>query len=146
MPSAMRSCPVIKGELKAHFHCHRADDIFTAIRLAKEFHLDYVLVHCTEGHLIAQELAEEGALCHHRSSDDHPQQAGACQCTDRTGCSFAAWGSKPPSAPTTTSCPSGLLPICAGMAVREGMDYQQALAAITIYPAQIVGIDHRVAR
>ena len=36
------------------------------------------------------------------------------------------------------------LPICAGMAVREGMDYQQALAAITIYPAQIVGIDHRV--
>ena len=40
--------------------------------------------------------------------------------------------------------PIGLLPICAGMAVREGMDYQQALAAITIYPAQIVGIDHRV--
>ena len=53
--------PVIKGELKAHFHCHRADDIFTAIRIAKEFHLDYVLVHCTEGHLIAEELAQENA-------------------------------------------------------------------------------------
>ena len=52
--------PVITGELKAHIHCHRADDIFTAIRLAKEFDLDFVLVHCTEGHLIAEDLAEEG--------------------------------------------------------------------------------------
>ena len=53
--------PLLKGKVKAHFHCHRADDIFTAIRLAKEFKLDYALIHCTDGHLIADELAEEKA-------------------------------------------------------------------------------------
>ena len=55
--------PVLRGEVKAHFHCHRADDIFTAIRIAKEFELDYVLIHCTDGHIIADELAEEEASC-----------------------------------------------------------------------------------
>ena len=52
--------PLIEGKLKAHFHCHRADDIFTAVRIAKEFSLDCVLIHCTDGHLIAEELAEDG--------------------------------------------------------------------------------------
>ena len=53
--------PLLKRKVKAHFHCHRADDIFTAVRIAKEFKLDYVLVHCTDGHLIADELAQENA-------------------------------------------------------------------------------------
>lgn len=44
---------------QAHFHAHRADDIFTAIRIAKEFNLDYVLVHGTEGHLITRELLQD---------------------------------------------------------------------------------------
>ena len=48
--------PVLKRELPAHFHCHRSDDIFTAIRLAKEFDLDYVLIHATEGHMISDSL------------------------------------------------------------------------------------------
>ena len=69
--------PVLTGELKAHFHCHRADDIFTAIRIAKEFSLDYVLVHCTEGHLIAEEPCRRKSTGHHRAADDHPLQTGA---------------------------------------------------------------------
>lgn len=136
--------PVIKGELKAHFHCHRADDIFTAIRLAKEFHLDYVLVHCTEGHLIAQELAEEGACAITgplMTTRSKPELANA---TDRNPAVLSQHGVKTAICTDYNVMPIGLLPICAGMAVREGMDYQQALAAITIYPAQIVGIDHRV--
>ena len=52
--------PILKREIRAHFHIHRADDIFTAIRISKEFNLDTVLIHCTEGHLIAEELGEEG--------------------------------------------------------------------------------------
>ncbi|MBR5090204.1 MAG: amidohydrolase, partial [Ruminiclostridium sp.] len=55
--------PLIRREIKAHFHCHRQDDIFTAIRIAKEFSLDYVLIHATDGHLIADELADERADC-----------------------------------------------------------------------------------
>ncbi|MFA6948764.1 MAG: amidohydrolase, partial [Eubacteriales bacterium] len=50
--------PVVRGSLPAHFHAHRADDIFTAIRISKEFGLKYVIVHCTEGHIIADELAD----------------------------------------------------------------------------------------
>ena len=49
--------PLLKRQVKAHFHCHRADDIYTAIRIGREFHLDYILVHCTEAvsytHLIS---------------------------------------------------------------------------------------------
>ena len=51
--------PALEKEIQVHFHAHRADDIFTAIRLAEEFGLDYVIVHGTEGHLIADELKEE---------------------------------------------------------------------------------------
>ncbi|WP_432650239.1 amidohydrolase [Huintestinicola sp.] len=54
--------PLLRGELKAHFHCHRADDIMTALRICDEFGLDPLLVHCTEGHLIADILGEKGAM------------------------------------------------------------------------------------
>ena len=53
--------PLLERDVKAHFHCHRADDICTAIRIAREFNLDYVIIHGTEGHLIADILAEENA-------------------------------------------------------------------------------------
>ena len=53
--------PLLDHRIKAHIHAHRADDIFTAIRIAKEFDFEYVIVHGTEGHLVAEELAEEGA-------------------------------------------------------------------------------------
>lgn len=136
--------PVIRKELKAHFHCHRADDIFTAIRIAKEFDLDYVLVHCTEGHLIAEELAEEGAkaitgpLMTTRSK---PELQNA---TDANPGILSHNGVTCAICTDYNVMPIGLLPICAGMAVREGMDYMQALAAITIHAAQIVGIEDRV--
>ena len=52
--------PVLRGEIPFKVHAHRADDIFTAIRIAKEFDIKLTLDHCTEGHLIADELAEEG--------------------------------------------------------------------------------------
>ena len=52
--------PVLKGEIPFKVHAHRADDIFTAIRIAKEFDIKLTLDHCTEGHLIAEELVEEG--------------------------------------------------------------------------------------
>ena len=53
--------PVLRREIQAHFHAHRLDDVFTAIRIAKEFDLDYVIVHGTESYLAADLMAEEGA-------------------------------------------------------------------------------------
>ncbi len=136
--------PVIKRELKAHFHCHRADDIFTAIRIAKEFNLDYVLVHCTEGHLIAQDLAQEGAKAITgplMTTRTKPELRNA---TDANPGVLSKNGVMTAICTDYNVMPIGLLPICAGMAVREGMDYMQALAAITIHAAQIVGIEDRV--
>ena len=136
--------PVIKGELKAHFHCHRADDIFTAIRIAKEFHLDYVLVHCTEGHLIAEELAQENAKAITGPIMTTRSKPELCNASDSNPAILSRHGIMTAICTDYNVMPIGLLPVCAGMAVREGMDYMQALAAITIHAAQIVGIDERV--
>ena len=136
--------PVLKGELLVHFHAHRADDIFTAMRLGREFGLNYVIVHGTDGHLIAEDLAEE----------DVPVLCGPILC-DR---------SKPELKNLTPACPGILaenkvritivtdhpvipiqyLPVCAGLAVREGLSREEALRAITINAARICRIDDRV--
>ncbi len=136
--------PVLRRELKAHIHCHRCDDIFTAVRLAKEFDLDYVLIHCTEGHLIAEELAEIGA----------PIVNGPLMCSrtkpELLNASDATPGILSKAGLTVAICtdynvmPIGLLPIAAGYAVREGMDHDEALKAITINAATICGISDRV--
>jgi imidazolonepropionase-like amidohydrolase len=57
--------PVVGGSLRVHIHAHRADDIFTALRLSREFGLDAAIVHCTQGHMIAEELSQNGvkAMC-----------------------------------------------------------------------------------
>lgn len=68
--------PVVRRELPVHIHAHRADDIATGIRICKEFGLEYVIVHGTEGHLIANELAGRGPG-HHRPLPGGPFQTGA---------------------------------------------------------------------
>lgn len=136
--------PLLRHEIPAHFHAHRADDIFTAIRLAKEFDIDYVIIHATEGHLIADELKEDGARTvvgpiiserckpelrnHTITTAAELNKAGVpvCLCTDHP------------------VVPEQYLPLCAGLAVRGGLDRKEALKAITVYPAEIAGIADRV--
>ena len=136
--------PVLKGELKAHIHCHRADDIFTALRLTKEFGLDAVLVHCTEGHLIAEELleAEAKAICGPlictRSKPELQNH------TTRTPGILSRKGMEVAICTDYNVVPIEYLPISAGIAVREGMEYNDALKAITINAARICGIDDMV--
>ncbi len=136
--------PVLRRELKAHIHCHRCDDIFTAVRIAREFDLDYVLIHCTEGHLIAEELKEIGApivngplMC----SRTKPELLNA---SDTTPGILSKAGLRVAICTDYNVMPIGLLPITAGFAVREGMDYDEALKAITINAATICGINDRV--
>jgi imidazolonepropionase-like amidohydrolase len=136
--------PVLRRQAQAHFHAHRADDIFTAIRIAREFHLDYVIVHGTEGHLVADLLAQEGArVITGPSLGDRgkPELANLSFATpgvlNRAGvlCSICT------DHPET---PLPYLPLCAALAVKSGMDETEALRAITWYPARIAGLDHRV--
>lgn len=136
--------PVIRGELPVHIHAHRRDDIFTAIRIAEEFHLKYVLVHATEGYLCAKELAACGAnifsgpFLSDRSKPElvnlTPKSPGIL---DAAGISTAIVTDHP-------VIPIQYLPLCAGLAVREGMDYDCALRAITINPAEMLGLGDRI--
>lgn len=136
--------PVLKRELSAHFHAHRADDILTAIRIAKEFNLDYVIVHGTDGHLIADILAEEGArvicgpLLTDRSKPElFHQKLENPAILAQAGVQVAICTDHP-------ELPAEYLPLSAAMAVRAGMEAEEALRAITINAARIAGIDNRV--
>lgn len=136
--------PVLKGEIEVHFHAHRADDISTAIRIAKEFHLNYVIVHGTEGHLIAERLVKEGArvltgpfLCDRSKPELKNLTPANPGILAKAGVLTAIVTDHP-------VIPLQYLPTCAGLAVREGMQYEDALKAITINPAKICGIDNRV--
>lgn len=136
--------PLLKRELQAHFHAHRADDIFTALRIAREFSLKFVLVHGTEGHLISQELLMDnvpvlsgpflGDRCKPELKNMTPASPGLLA---KAGLPTAIITDHPET-------PIQYLPLCAALAVREGMDPQQALEAITIVPARICGLDRRV--
>ncbi len=135
---------VLEGNLPIKIHAHRADDILTAIRLAKEFDLDYSIDHCTEGYLIADVLKAEGSkvilgpLLSERSKIELKNltfEAPAIMA--RAGVKFAMMTDHP-------VIPLQYLPVCASLAVREGLDERTALESITINAAQIVGIDERV--
>ena len=136
--------PVLKGELPVHCHAHRADDIATAVRIAKEFGLRLVVVHGTEAYLISDLLAQEGI----------PVITGPCL-TDRSKPELAGQSQENPvllskAGVKVAICtdhpetPIQYLPVCAAMAVRAGMDEEEALASITINPAVIAGIADRV--
>ncbi|MBC3515131.1 amidohydrolase [Neobittarella massiliensis] len=136
--------PLLRRQMPAHFHAHRADDIFTALRLCREFGLRCVIVHGTEGHLIADILAAEQV----------PVITGPILC-DRSKPELVNLTPKNPGILAAAGVPCALctdhpvtpiqyLPLTAGLAVREGMDRQQALRAITIGAASICGIADRV--
>lgn len=136
--------PVLDRKIKAHFHCHRADDIFTALRISKEFELDSVLIHCTDGHLIADELAEEKACCvigpiicdrcKPEMANLTPENAGILA---SVGCEVAICTDH-------SEVPIEYLPISAGICVKNGMPFEKALEGITCTAAKIAGISDRV--
>ncbi len=136
--------PLLKKKVKAHFHCHRADDIFTAIRIAEEFELKYVLIHATEGGIMADELKEAGCPCvigpiiADRCKPELRQQTieNAARLS-KAGITFAVCTDHPET-------PIQYLPLSAGVCIKGGLDKYEALKAITINPAKIMEIDNRV--
>ena len=129
-----------KDRLKAHFHCHRADDIFTAIRLSKEFDLDYVLIHCTDGGVIADELAEDcpavvtGPLFGDRGKPElHNHDITTPKILSDNGIKCAICTDHPET-------PIQYLPLTAALAVRGGLSREEALRGITINAAETIGI------
>ncbi|HOB36297.1 MAG TPA: amidohydrolase [Candidatus Avimonas sp.] len=136
--------PVIKGELPVHFHAHRLDDIFTAVRIANEYNLKFVIIHGTQGHLAADLLADErirllcGPLICDRSKPElRDLTPSGLSVLHNVGIEFAIVSDHP-------VVPTQYLALCAYIAVREGLPYEQALKAMTLSPARICGIDDRV--
>ncbi len=136
--------PVVRGELPVHIHAHRADDIATGVRICKEFGLKYVIVHGTEGHLIAPLLAREGAaVITGPCLGDRSKPELANMRMDGPSLLFRA-GVKIAICTDHPETPVQHLPLCAAMAARAGLEPEQALAAITRYPAEIAGLGDRL--
>ena len=136
--------PVLRREIPLKAHAHRVDDIFTAIRIAKEFDLKMTLDHCSEGHLIAEELAKEGFpaivgpdLASRSKIEVQNMAFKTAGVLNLAGVMTAV----------TTDHPVSLiqsLPLCAGLAVKSGLPMEEGFKAVTIYPAIICGVADRV--
>ena len=136
--------PVLKKEIPLKLHAHQANDILTAIRLAKEFDVDLTIEHVTEGHLIADKrencpypLAVGPSLTHASKFELQNKSWETPGILAKKGCMVSIVTDSP-------VIPQEYLPLCAGLAVKAGMDEFDALKAITINPAKQLGIADRV--
>lgn len=133
--------PVFEKKIPLKCHVHRTDDIFTAIRIAKEFDINIILLHCTEGHLIAKDIKESGypaivgpGLAYRNKLEVENLTFKTPGILNRNGVLVSITTDHPVSVIQT-------LPLCAGLAVKEGMDYYEGLKAVTINPAKILDAD-----
>ncbi|HAT4287606.1 TPA: amidohydrolase [Clostridium perfringens] len=136
--------PLINKEIPMKAHAHRADDILTAIRIAKEFNLKLTLDHCTEGHLISDYIKREKLDAIVGPTLSFNGKAETLNKIFKTPKELIDKGIK---VAITTDHPVVTidnLPLCAAMAMKEGITFNEALEAITINPAEIIGIDERV--
>jgi imidazolonepropionase-like amidohydrolase len=135
---------VLRREIPWRQHCHRADDIATALRLADEFGYDLVLDHCTEGYLLASKIAAAGVPA---VTGPLITARSKVELRNRTMANpglLAAAGVTVAIATDHPVVPIHLLIVQAALAVREGMDRDTALRAVTITPAQIMRVADRI--
>ncbi len=136
--------PVLRKEIPLKAHAHRADDILTAIRIAKEFDVDLTIDHGTEAHLIVDEIAASGFpvivgtdLTSRSKLEVENMNFKTNRILQEAGILFAV----------TTDHPIALieyLPLCAGLAVKHGLPLEEGLRAVTINPARICRVEDRV--
>ena len=136
--------PVIQGKLPLKAHAHRADDILTAIRIAKEFGVKLTLDHCTDGEIIADELAEEGYPTFVGPSLGGKSKVELANKSFTTPKVLSDVGLTVSIITDAPVIPIQYLPMCAALAVNAGLDTKTAWKAITINPANSTGIGHRV--
>lgn len=136
--------PLLKGEIPAHFHCHRLDDIFTATRICNEFSLSRLLIHCTEGHLGAEILGKDGEsavlgpiICDRGKPELRnitPKNAAELY---KNGVKIAICTDHP-------EIPIDYLLTSAAVCVKHGLPREEALRAITVNPAEMLGVSDQI--
>lgn len=132
--------PVLKKEIPLKAHVHRADDILTAIRIAKEFDVNITLDHCTEAHLVLDYIEKSSFpvilgpnMSFNGKIETQNRELKSSILLKEKGIEFALITDHP-------VVPIEYLPLSAGLLVKEGLDEEEALKAITINPAKILGI------
>jgi imidazolonepropionase-like amidohydrolase len=135
---------VLEKKIPLRAHAHRADDIMTALRIAQEFGVDIVIEHCTEGHLIADELARRSVqavlgpgLITRAKVELKERSFMTPGILSARGLTIALMTDHP-------ATPIQYLPLCAALAVKEGMSEEEALKAITINSAKILGLEKEI--
>ena len=135
---------VLKKELPLLLHVHRADDILTALRIRDEFDLNLIIQHGTEAFLVANEILKRnvpvflGPLLVNRAKVEMKEVSFKnANRLAQQGVKFALITDHP-------VVPIEHLRVCAALAVREGLDEEMALHAITRWPAEILGVDHEL--
>lgn len=135
--------PVVRGQMKCRIHAHRNDDIVTAVRIAKEFNLDFSIEHCTEGYMIKDFLAREQVQAVVGPLDMQPSKMEIWNTRfstpgvlEKAGVEFCLT--------QDTSSFTKILPINIGVAIREGLSWDYALKAVTINPAKLLGLSDRM--
>ncbi len=136
--------PVMRKEIPLKAHAHAAEDLFTALRIAREFDLKITLEHVTEGHLIVEELAKENVPLAVGPTLTNASKFELRNKSWTTPGVLAAAGCQVSIITDSPVIPQEYLPLCAGLAVQAGMDSLAALQAITINPAKHAGIADRV--
>ena len=136
--------PVLNHEIPLKAHAHQANDIFTAIRIAKEFGVGLTLEHVTEGHMIVDELAKENLPLAVGPTFGHASKFELQNKTWETPGILAKAGCHVSIITDAPVTPLHYLPLCAGLAIKAGMDEYGALRAVTINPAEHIGIADRV--
>ncbi|MDE5770616.1 MAG: amidohydrolase [Ruminococcus sp.] len=136
--------PLLDRKQKAFFHCHRADDICTAMRIAKEFSLDTVIIHGTEGYKIADILAEEKipvicgpVICDRCKPEMRGLELKNASVMHENGVKIAICTDH-------TVIPIQYLPLSVQAAVKGGLEFGEAIKTLTVNPAEILGINDRV--
>ena len=135
--------PVLRREIPLKAHAHRADDIMTALRIAKEFGLKITIEHCTEGHLIVDELKEADVPVAVGPTLTNASKVELLNKSWTTPGILAEAGLRVSIITDAPVIPQQYLALCAGLAVKAGMDPFKALQAITINPARHIGIEDR---
>ena len=130
--------------LLVKIHAHREDDILTAIRIGKEFGLNFTIEHCTEGYIIKDILKKEGIPAIVGPLLSFRSKFELTNSTIKNPGLLQKHGVKTAIMTDHHVIPIQYLPLCAGVAVKEGMDELEALRAISIYAAEVTGIDDRV--
>lgn len=136
--------PVIRHQLPIHVHAHRSDDIYTAMRIAREFGLELVVIHATDGQVTARDMARERVSAIVGPTMYSSTKLETINLSFKTPSAMVKAGVKIALTTDHDVIPLEYLSVCAAIAVREGLDCYEALKAITINPAQITHLDGRV--